>query len=176
MITQDNFIEELKNKNEEALEYVLDTYGNLIYKISYMHLNSPELSKECVNETLLKIWISIENFKYSDDKFKNWIGAIAKHTAIDMFRKEAKYKSSSEFNDSYKYNEKLMSDDIIAKEELEEIRENINMFNEIDKYIFINRFFIGKSVNLIAKELNLTPNAVSLRISKGRSKLKNLIV
>lgn len=101
MITQDNFVEELKNKNEQALEFVLYNYGNLIYKIAFMYLNSSELSKECVNATLLKTWISIETFNYPNDKFKNWIGAISKNIAIDMFNKEHKINASSEFNNSY---------------------------------------------------------------------------
>ena len=40
MIIYTNFIRHLKSKNPEAINYVLDTYGNLIYKISYMNLNS----------------------------------------------------------------------------------------------------------------------------------------
>lgn len=38
MITNSNFIEELKNRNPAALAYVLDSFGDLIYKLAYMNL------------------------------------------------------------------------------------------------------------------------------------------
>lgn len=55
MIDDLNFVKELKNKNQEALLYVLDTYGNLIYRIAYTNTNSKTLSEECVNDVLLKV-------------------------------------------------------------------------------------------------------------------------
>lgn len=88
MIDDLNFVKELKNKNQEALLYVLDTYGNLIYRIAYTNTNSKTLSEECVNDVLLKVWHCIDSFNYPDNKFKNWIASIAKHTSIDLIRKE----------------------------------------------------------------------------------------
>ncbi|WP_297638514.1 sigma-70 family RNA polymerase sigma factor [uncultured Clostridium sp.] len=172
MLTKENFIKELKNKNQEAIEFVLDEYGNLIYKIAYMHLGNAELSEECVNEVLIKVWNSIKEFKYTNDKFKNWVGAIAKYTAISIYRKEEKHKRNVEYKDYYEKNQDALIDEFISKKEFADIVNRIQGFNEIDRYIFINRFFIGKSVKEIAKELNLTANAVSLRILKNREKLK----
>ncbi len=88
MIDDLNFVKELKNKNQDALLYVLDTYGNLIYRIAYTNTNSKTLSEECVNDDLLKVWHYIDSFNYPDKKFKNWIASIAKHTSIGLIRKE----------------------------------------------------------------------------------------
>ena len=64
MVNSNNFIMELKKRNPQALEYVIDNFGNLVYKIAYGYLNSNELSEECLNDVLLKVWTCIEGYDY----------------------------------------------------------------------------------------------------------------
>lgn len=174
MINDSNFIQQLKLQNSDALVYVLDNFGNLVYKIAYSNLHSMELSEECVNIVLFKVWNSINHFDYSDDKFKNWIAAIVKYTSIDMLRKEKKH-----FNDVINEAIIISSNDaieenLIQKEELENIKQHINSLKEIDKNICIEKFYNNKSLKEIGKMYNMTPNAVDLRIIRARKKLKNL--
>ncbi|MDS0525549.1 sigma-70 family RNA polymerase sigma factor [Clostridium sp. SHJSY1] len=174
MVNNLNFITQLKLQNPDALLYVLDNFGNLVYKIAYSNLHSFELSEECVNEVLFKIWTSINNFDYSDDKFKNWIAAITKYTSIDMLRKEKKYFNDiTDDNLTIKSNEDI-EENLIQKEELENIKNHINNLKDIDKNICIERFFYNKSLKEIGETYNMTPNAVDLRIMRARKKLKNL--
>ena len=55
MVEDRDLFRELKNGNENALNFVIDKYGNLIYKVAFQYFKSSELSKECINDTLLKI-------------------------------------------------------------------------------------------------------------------------
>lgn len=50
---QKDFLKELRRHNPKALDYVFDTYGNLIFKVAYSVLNNRELSEECVNVSFL---------------------------------------------------------------------------------------------------------------------------
>lgn len=61
----------------------------------------------------------------------------------------------------------------MSRDELETIKKEINNFKELDKKIFIQRFFLNKSIKDIAKDFNMTPKAVSLRILRGRKKLSS---
>lgn len=88
MINNENFIYELKMRNEDALNFIIDYYGNLLFQISYKYLKSSELSKECINDVLLKIWDSIEQYNPEKSNFSNWISSITKYTAIDILKKE----------------------------------------------------------------------------------------
>lgn len=93
----DNFIEQLKKENPKALDYVFDKYGNLIFKVAYTILNNRELSEECVNDVLMKIWKNIKTFNKGNEKFKAWIIVITKYTAIDLLRKEKKHGNTVPF-------------------------------------------------------------------------------
>ena len=93
-INKENYIKALREKNIEALDFIMDTYSNLIFKVAYKVLNRRELSEECINDVFLKVWNNIDRFNKEDDKFKNWICTITKYTAIDMLRMEKKHSNN----------------------------------------------------------------------------------
>ena len=165
----------MKKKNEKALDYVIDSYSDVIFKVAYGVLNNRQLSEECVNDVLLKVWHCIDSFNYPDNKFKNWIASIAKHTSIDLIRKEG-HRLNTINDDS---NTLISADNIeseqITKEELELVKKYIMNFKEIDRYIFIQRFFLNKDIKEISELYNMTPNAVKLRILRARTKLSKLM-
>ncbi len=172
MINNENFIYELKMRNEDALNFIIDYYGNLLFQISYKYLKSSELSKECINDVLLKIWDSIEQYNPEKSSFSNWISSITKYTAIDILKKEKKHYKNSYLSEKNNSNHNNLEENYISKNELIELIRNINSFKKIDKEIFLLRFFLMKDINTIAKQLNMTPNAISLRILRAREKLK----
>lgn len=175
-ITSENFIEELKCKNPDALTFIIKNYGNLIYKIAYTNLHSKESAEECLNDVLLKIWSSINAFTYDDTKFKNWICSIAKNTTIDMIRKEKKHLNSINNENHDIEDSQNLEELILTKEDYKNIKTNILTLKELDRNIFINRFFLGKSLKEISAMYNLDYKTVYSKIMRAREKLrKNLI-
>jgi len=173
MITQTNFISELQSRNPEALNYIVDKYGDLIYRIAYGNLPSTHLAEECVNDVLLKVWNSIDRYNYSKGKFSTWITVIAKNTSIDMLRKEKKFFGSIDYDQSMSSSNENIEEDHITKTELLKVIDNIMNFNDIDKEIFLQHFFLNKSLKDIATKLDMSVNSISLRISRARKKLNS---
>lgn len=171
MITQTNFISELQSRNPEALNYIVDKYGDIIYKIAYSNLHSASLAEECVNDVLLKVWNSIDRYNYSKGKFSTWITTIAKNTSIDMLRKEKKYFENQEYDEYMSSSSENIEADQITKTELQKVIDNIINFDEIDREIFIQHFFLNKSLKDIAAKLDMSVNSISLRILRARKKL-----
>ena len=87
-INEENFLDQLKKKNEKALDYVIDTYGWIIKSVIKKHLyNLQSVQDECINDVLLGLWNNIDKFDENKSEFKNWIAGIAKFKAIDYKRK-----------------------------------------------------------------------------------------
>jgi len=83
-INEENFLNQLKKKNEKALDYVIDTYGWIIKSVIKKHLyNLQSVQDECINDVLLGLWNNIDKFDENKSEFKNWIAGIAKFKAID---------------------------------------------------------------------------------------------
>ncbi len=167
-----DIIEGLINRDEAALSELIDLYGNLIYRASNKVLNNKELSEECLNIVLMKIWEGIEFYNKDKGLFKNWIYTLSKYTAIDIMRKEEKYiKNNFEIKKDLKENTSV-EDIILTKEIIENIKRSIKDLNDIDKKIFIDRYENDKKVSDIAKDIGKTPKAISLRIMRIKNKLK----
>ena len=87
-IDNDNFIHQLRLKNEDALMYVIDEYGGLIKAVIRKNMSCLKSKQdECFNDVLLSIWEHIDSFHPDRNSFKNWTAAIAKYKSIDYMRK-----------------------------------------------------------------------------------------
>ena len=90
-ITEENFIQQLKKRNEKALEYVINNYGWILKTVIKKHLHYlPNYYEECMNDCLLAIWNNIDAYDVKRNSFSNWIGKIAKYKSIDYVRKYIK--------------------------------------------------------------------------------------
>lgn len=175
IINNDNFISKLKDKDMQALEYVLDNYSDLIYRVAFKVLNNKELSEECLNTVLLKIWDKINTYTGNTEGFTPWIFSIAKFCAIDILRKEARHFKASETTDRDESVAIGIEEEVEIKDQLKLVMSEIENLGPPDNEIFIRRFLLNHKVKDIAKEFGMTEKAVSLRILRNRKKLKTIL-
>lgn len=178
-VDETNFINELKKKNPKSMEFIVDMYGNLIYKIVYSVLyrdNDINSVEECTNDVFMKIWENIECFDDTKGTFKTWIMAISKFKAIDYRRKLMKHSEYTDIDDLHLSSSEDIENDFILKERRDEILSIIDRMKEPDKYIFIQRYFLNEDIDTIAGSLNLTKAAIENRLSRGRKVLREKLI
>lgn len=174
-IDEDNFIQQLKNRNVKALEYLVDNYSELIYKVVYSVLKNTNID-ECVNDIYMAVWRNIESFNNSKGNFKTWIIAVSRYKAIDYKRAVNKNPDEGCIEDYDLTSKDNIEDIIISKENKNEILCIINEMKPIDKEIFIRRYFICDDISDIAKDLNINRAVVDNRLSRGRRFLKEKLI
>lgn len=178
-IDEKNFIQQIKNKNNKALEFVVDNYSNLVFKIIYDVLNSrfhSEYAEECASDVFWGVWVNIDSFDEEKGNFKNWIAAIAKYKAIDYKRKSYEQSTDKSIDDYALPCEISTESIIVAKENSNELFQAINALNEEDREIFIRRYFLHEDIENIAREFGVERNLVDQRLSRGRKFLKEKLI
>lgn len=174
-VNEKNFIKFIKKKKSIGLNYVVDTYGDLIYKVIYSTLGSGfhvHYIEECLNDVFLAIWNNVEAFDENKGDFKSWIIAISKYKSIDYKRRLLK-ENHMEYVDVIQ--DDLQGDTeklVIMKENMEEMLSLISKLKEKDKIIFMRRYFFDESIESIAKELNVNRSVIDNRLSRGRKTLR----
>lgn len=176
-ITENNFVLQLKNRNEKALEYVLDNYGWVIKSVVKKHLyNLKSYHEECINDILLGVWNNIYSFDESKNTFKNWIAGISKYKSIDYKRKylkELEHQSLSNFE--LKIQDNSLSE--LTKKELnEDFDKLLNCLKSEDKELFLKLYVEEKEIDRVSKETGLKRDIIYNRISRGKRKLKKNIL
>jgi len=171
-INEHNFLLELNKKNPKALEYIIDSYSNLVFKIVLKVLgdDNRETAKECVNDIYLLVWNKHQLYNPEKASFKNWLLAVSKYKAIDNKRGLNK-ESNLQLEEEILFSNTDVENEYILKEKKRELLKFLNKGNELDREIFIRRYIFDEDINIIAENFDLSRGAVYNRLWRTRNSL-----
>jgi RNA polymerase sigma factor (sigma-70 family) len=172
-ITENNVVQQIQNKNEKAISFIINQYGGLLAAIIKRHLNYQKQDyEECLNDVLLSIWNNIHSFNPEKNSFKQWIAAIAKYKAIDYQRRQITIQ-----NQQFSVSE--MDESMLKTKQSSEISyvdELLEQLSASERKIFEKYYLEGTPSSEIAKEFNAKESWVYNKLSRGRKKLKNFLI
>jgi RNA polymerase sigma factor (sigma-70 family) len=172
-VTEENVVQQLKLKNEESISYVLKTYGGLLNAIIRKYLQGNQLDvEECLADVLVSIWFHIDSFDPTKNEFKQWIAAIAKYKAIDYVRKSKKEK---QYLSKFELNERL-SVQSVSETNMFDIEILLNELSDVERTIFKKYYIEGVPSREIATHFKSKESWVHNKLSRGRKKLKNILL
>ena len=171
----EKIIDLLFQRSEIALKEISSKYGNLLHSIAYRVLPSYDDVEECINDTLLEIWNTVP--PNNPDSISSYACMIVRRKAIDRVRfYTAKKRGGKEYELALsEIDECVFSVDEMALDEnnlLDLIREFLDKLNIPERNIFMSRYFGFESINEIACKHSISENAINIRLSKIRKKLK----
>lgn len=174
-----NFVRRLQKQKEDALEYVIEQYSSLVNAIAYKVLSgiSKDAIDDCINDVFLAVWQNADQFQGEPEDFKKWIGMMTKYKAIDIFRKLEKQQAREQGDDLLvqKSTGEDVQDQLVKKEENKDLLLAISKLEELDRDIFMMKFYLQLSNMEIAEALHLSKAAVENRLYRGKKKLATKI-
>lgn len=169
------YVSRLKKKKEDALDEVIDAYLPLVKAIVRNILASGREAdrEECINDVFLLVWQNVHQFHGDETDFKKWIGMVAKYRAIDRYRQLQQAKNGptaeeQELKDITAWNTEQT---VEQKEQRHALLAAIALLPEIDRDIFMLKYFLEFSNQEVANQLGLTKAAVDNRLYRGKKVL-----
>ena len=159
-------------RDEQAIRETAERYGALCLGVAMHILRDRADSEECVNDTYLRTWNAIPPAR--PRLLSAFLTRITRNLALDRYR--ARHRDKRNHHMTVMLSE--LADCIPAPEEgdAEELLAQIKAFlrgqDELDRNLFVGRYFHAYEVKHLAAGHGLTPNAVSLRLRKTREKLR----
>ncbi len=168
------------DRNETAITETAQKYDSYCYTIAFNVLGSEEDSKETVNDTYLETWKSIP--PNCPSVFSAFIGKITRRLAISKLRKRtAEKRGGNEYQISLDELSECVADRSNIEKEMEE-KEVIAVINqflrdlpEIQRNVFICRYWYMDSILSIAKEFHFSESKVKSMLMRTRQKLKQIL-
>lgn len=160
----------LKNRDEQALQQIIHTYGSYVKAIMYAILKRDDLVQLCMNDVFWSVWQKSDQFKGEEVDFKKWIGTIAKYKAIDLYRQEQKrnaHQSDDEIMPSIHSTEQTY----MNKVDRETLLFEISQLAPPNGDIFIMKYYLQLSNQQIADACHMTKAAVDHRLLRSKKKL-----
>ena len=177
-LTDQDIIRLYKEKDEKAIEETDKKYHRYCMSVAMNILHSIESSEECVNDTWLRAWNSIE--KHDPNNLRTFLGKITRNLALNRLLKDTAIKrGGTEYHVILSEVEGCLPDtnnnpssiiDTIA------ISDCINNFlsaqNTDNQKIFVKRYWYMESVESIANELQCTKSKVKMALLRMRKRLR----
>lgn len=173
-------IELFFKRSEEAISATSDKYGKLCKTISEHILNNHEDAEECVNDTYLTLWNTIP--PENPNPLVSYICKIVRNLSLKKYRYNTAEKRNSHYDISLdEVEECLIGAEHVGTElEEKELTNAINKFlkgiREVDRVMFVKRYWFCMEVPEIAEEMELSTNYVNVHLHRTREKLKKFLV
>lgn len=172
-IDQNNFLTGLKERDERALDYVIDAYGGLIQAIVHKHLSQlPDRQEECVNDILLAVWNQSEHFDPQKNRFSGWLAAVCKYKAIDCKRRYFHDLLEAPLPEEAASPDGNPEESLLSKELSEETESLLKQLSAEERGLFWDRYVNGTPMKALADERGTNVSALYNRLSRDRKKMK----
>lgn len=173
-----SLLKRLRNKDEKALEDIINLYNAYITTIVGSLLSSKgtkEDMEEVVADTFIALWETAERIDYEKfSSIKAYIGVIARNKAKDRLR--TFHGRDLHLSDDILIVDNSMEQIIIQKEQQRIINKVLKQLKPLDWKIFMAYYYQYKKVDEIAEELQMNPQTVKTRMRRGRELLKKILI
>jgi RNA polymerase sigma-70 factor (ECF subfamily) len=85
--TDEQLVEQYLSGENQALELLIQRYLNIIYRFVQTYVKNQDEAEDVTQEIFVKVWKSLKSFQPAY-KFRPWLFAIAKNTALDFLKKK----------------------------------------------------------------------------------------
>ena len=168
------------DRNEKAIEYTQQKYRAYCHSVAHRLLRDEQDDEECLNDVWLAAWESIPPNRPLS--LKSYLGRITRNLSAKRLRDINRKKRGKDLT---VYLEEL-SDALPADDGVESslesaaLKEMIERFlkrqSEVNRSLFICRYYYLDSVGELALRFGLSENSVKLRLLRLRQKLREELV
>ena len=143
-------------------EHLVNTYGDMIYRICLVSLRNHADAEDAVQEVFLKYLIHAPDFD-SPEHEKAWLITVALNHCRNMLRSRKIIPTDPE---------QLHPPENTPEQN--EVLDDLLKLPEKFRIVLILHYIEGYPLNEIAKMIHKSPSAVKMRISKGKKLLAEL--
>lgn len=178
---EEQIIIRLRNRDEEALEWMIEQYGSMVYFVIHRiigPITSKEDIEELSSEVFVWLWNEIEQYDGSKGTLKTFLLMKTKYMALDFKRqqekKNIKLKRTDEIEIETLASSESMEIQLSKRELLQQLYFFIEELKEPDRSYFIMRYYWQYEVKQIALHFKTSVKSVESSLYRIRKQLKTL--
>ncbi|MBC8014137.1 MAG: RNA polymerase sigma factor [Sporomusaceae bacterium] len=174
MTDENILIIKAKDGDREALDTLVSYYWQPIYRLIYSKLGNDDDAKELTQDTFMKAFRSLPQYKILDVSFKSYLVRIAINLVTDFWRKKGRtpqIANITEYQESILDIRENPEEYTLRLEGQEQIANLVESLPEEQRQTVKLRVILGLSVRDAAMQMNKTESAIKMLQQRA---LKNL--
>jgi len=166
--TDAQLYENLRNKDQSALEELYSRYERLVYSFAYRMTQNAQLAEDTVQDVFMKLWK--EHAPYTEDKgkFSSWLLTMTRNTSLDALRKKTRQQEVGLLDKDAEQMkvpiEELPEQMLEWKEKGSVLKKAMTRLKDEQRTIVELFYFHGLSQESISTKLNIPLGTVKSRI------------
>lgn len=176
MIDENKLLYNLKMRKRESLEEAIRRYTPYVSVIIYNTIGtaaSKEDMEEVISDSFLSLWQHAGDISYEKGGIRSYLGAIARNAAKNKVRG---FMPSEELDENIVSRSAEPQDYLVQNEERQFLLDMITALGEPDSEIFLRYYYYDEKIKTIASATGISVSTVKSKLSRGRKKLKKLII
>jgi RNA polymerase sigma-70 factor (ECF subfamily) len=165
----------LRNKNDEAFNYLYENYSAAIYGVICRIVISENVAQEVLQNVFVKIWKSIDQYDASKGRLFTWMLNIARNAAIDETR-SAQYKQEHKNQSIDDYVNIINANDaVVNKVDHIGLKEVVSQLKPEYRLIIDLLYFKGYTQQEVCDELKIPLGTVKTRTRASLKRLREIM-
>lgn len=177
--------------NDDAFSSLVFLYEKFVFNSACRVLSSSGMgtsdAEDIAQNSFIKAWRSLDRFR-GDCTFSTWLFRITVNTAKDYIRSEKRHptvsttRTDDETDETEEWDLPVTSGDEVPEDALERketvlmVRKAIESLPKDQRDVIVLRDLDGLSYQEISDKLGVEIGTVRSRISRGRERIKNILV
>lgn len=161
--------------NRQAFEKIVTRYQSLICSLAYSATGNISRSEDLAQDTFLAAWKQLHTLR-EPHRLRSWLCGIARNLINNAFRRQSREPlnraESLETAQEASSPASLPSEEASRREEETLVWSALEQIPENYREALILFYRENQSVEMVARELDLTEDAVKQRLSRGREMLR----
>ncbi|MBO5416944.1 MAG: sigma-70 family RNA polymerase sigma factor [Clostridia bacterium] len=179
-MNDERIIELFFERSEQAIKELDGKYGKVFHSLSFKILNNHQDAEECVNDSYLGTWNAIPPAK--PNPLLAFVCKIVRNISLKRYEQNTAAKRNSHYDVAMEELEDCLAstttiEEEIAEHELTKIIESfLDSLSKENRVIFLRRYWFSDTYADIAKQVGLTENNVSVRLTRIRKELREYLL
>ena len=169
---QNLFINQLKQKNTQALESLVREYKDKVFHVCTGYLQNTHDAADVTQEVFIKVLEKIDQYK-GNSKISTWIIRIAINLSLNHLRDNKKRLMQEEISDTYCTS--YSNDSFQTKEIRKVLRRAIYSLPDKQKKVFILNYYLDLSYKEISDLTDFSISSIESLLFRARRKLRELL-
>lgn len=171
-VNEEKLLREARAGDHDAFRTLMRAHHGAIWRVALRMTRNFEDTQDVEQETLLRAWSGLTEFRSRPSKLKTWLRSIARRCGIDLLRARERQEFPRLVRRDVESHDPDPYRAASGSETGEHILEEIRKLTAVEQIAFELRYFEGRSAAEIAEELGVTEGTARQTIFRAIARLR----
>jgi RNA polymerase sigma-70 factor (ECF subfamily) len=175
-LSDEDLVGRVLGGDENAFAQLYERYRHPIYATAYRIIQSAEDARDATQEIFVKLYRSLRSWNPRKASFSTWIYRLASNHSIDCWRARKRKHETQPVEEAggradreYALGDAIRSpyQEVAAREQVDSVRDCVDVLPELQKKVFILRYFQEMKLEEIAEMENCSLGTVKTSLFRA---------